>query len=203
MGKAIEIKKSRQLLVEGKDQKNFFEAFLQHVGLEELVQIQDYGGGNELRDFLTAFVKMPRFSTAESIGIVRDAENSESATFQSVQSSLQNANLCSPSQIGITTSGKPAVTVLILPGGGCSGMLETMLCRSFSGAAIDKCIDRFFNCARSLPNVSIANPDKSRAYAYLATTSKPYHSVGVAAKAGVWNLGHPAFQRVCAFLRRL
>ena len=203
MGKPIEIEKPKQLLVEGKDQQNFFEAFLQHIGIEELVQIQDYGGGNELRDFIAAFVKMRRFITVESIGIVRDAEMAAQSTFQSVQSSLRNAQLPSPSQVEIGSAGEPCVRVLILPGGGRRGMLETILCELFSGEPIDKCIDNFFNCAGSLPGVSITNPDKARTFAYLATTSNPHHSVGVAAKAGVWNLDHSAFDKIGDFLRSL
>ena len=204
MGQPTEISEGKvQLLVEGKDQKNFFEALLRHIGLQNNVQIQDYGGGDELHNFLPAFAKMPKFKSMKSIGIVRDAENSEQATFQSVQLSIRNANLISPSQVGTASSGNPTVTVLILPGGGRRGMLETIICRVFADKPIDNCIDDFFNCAQLLPDVSITSREKSRAYTYLATTSRPFHSVGVAAKAGVWDLDHPAFNEVRDFLSRL
>ena len=198
-----EIEKPRQLLVEGKDQQHFFEEFLKHIGREKLVQVQDYGGGTELRGFLPAFVKMPGFNSVSSIGIIRDAESSAQSTFQSVQSSLRNVNLAVPTQVEVATASTPTVAVLILPGGGRNGMLETVLCELFAGDAIDKCIDEFFNCAGSQAGVAITKPAKSRAFAYLALTRKPYHSVGVAAQAGVWDLNHCAFANVSAFLRNL
>ena len=46
------IEEKKQLLVEGNDQRNFFEAFLKHLNRQD-VQIQNFGGINELRGFLT------------------------------------------------------------------------------------------------------------------------------------------------------
>ena len=40
-----------QLLVEGNDERNFFEAFAEHLQLPN-VQIQAFGGKNRLRKFL-------------------------------------------------------------------------------------------------------------------------------------------------------
>lgn len=39
--------------------------------------------------------------------------------------------------------------------------------------------------------------------AYLATTRDPHVSVGVAAKKGVWNFTHDAFNKIREFLSRL
>ena len=43
MPRAEEIKSEIQLLVEGNDQRNFFEAFIDHLSLEN-IQIQNFGG---------------------------------------------------------------------------------------------------------------------------------------------------------------
>ncbi len=43
--------KAIQLLVEGKDQGNFFDELVNHLKIEDL-QIQDFGGVNELKGFL-------------------------------------------------------------------------------------------------------------------------------------------------------
>ena len=48
-----------QLLVEGNDQRNFFEALVEHLALDN-IQIQDFGGINELRGFLLALAWRPR-----------------------------------------------------------------------------------------------------------------------------------------------
>ena len=200
MRRRIRIEREKQLLVEGNDQRNFFEAFAEHVGISESMQIHNFGGVDELRGFLAAFVKMPNFGVVRSVGIVRDAEASEQAAFQSVQSSLKNANLPAPIRIGRPSADVPAVTVLVLPGDGNPGMLETIICRTFHNQEVNRCVDDFFECAENVPGVSIGNPEKARAYAYLATRPESHHSVGVAAKAGVWNLDHSAFGDVHEFL---
>ena len=52
-----------QLLVEGNDQRNFFEAFIEHLSLAD-IQIQNFGGVNELRAFLLALANAPGFREA-------------------------------------------------------------------------------------------------------------------------------------------
>ena len=167
------------------------------------MQIHNFGGVNQLRGFLATFVKTPNFHSVRSVGIVRDAETSEQSAFQSIQSSLKNVDLPIPPGVGTPSTGEPRVTVMILPGGGNPGMLETVLCQTFNGQKINLCIDEFFECADKLPHVSIGNRHKARAYAYLATVPDSHHSVGVAAKAGVWNLAHSAFDDVRRFLSAL
>ena len=76
MPKPIRIESPVQLLVKGNDQRNFFEAFIEHLSLEN-IQVQDFGGVSELRGFLRALVDAPDFRSAvQSVGIVRDAETS-------------------------------------------------------------------------------------------------------------------------------
>lgn len=203
MGLPTGLSKPKQLLVEGNDHRNFFEAFVRHLRIADGVQIIDFGGVGELRGVLAAFVKMPDFGSIRSVGIVRDAERSENGAFQSVQSSLKNANLPVPSAIAEPVGENPRIAVLILPGDGNAGMLETVLRRTFDDRDVNCCIDDFFDCVQRLPDFSIGNPDKSRAFAYLTTQRNPHHSVGVAAKAGVWDLDHPAFGGIRDFLNGL
>lgn len=197
------IKSAIQLLVEGNDQRNFFEAFTSHLSITN-VQIQNFGGVNELRDFLEGLVSATGFrETVQSIGIVRDAETSASGAFQSVQSALNNAALPVPNSPAERTGTSPAVTVLILPGDDRQGMLETLLCESFAATPVEDCIDDFFKCVESLPDMSIDRPDKARAHAYLSTKPNPHFSVGVAAKNDYWDLNHSVFSTVRDFLQTI
>ena len=203
MQKPTEIKSAIQLLVEGNDQRNFFEAFTSHLSITN-VQVRDFGGVNQLSDFLEGFVDAAGFrETVQSLGIVRDAETSAGGAFQSVQSALINASLPVPNSPAERTDTSPAVTVLILPGGNRQGMLETLLCESFTGTSVDHCIDDFFECVESLSGMSIKNPDKARARVYLTTKPKPHFSVGVAAKKKYWNLNHNVFGTVRDFLQTI
>lgn len=192
-----------QLLVEGKDQKNFFETFIGHLRCQG-IQVQDFGGVDELGRFLPVFVNSPGFSTVSSLGIVRDAERDGASAFRSVRSALGKAGLCVPDAPDRRSSGSPAVTAHILPGGGAAGMLETLLCRSFESEPVKGCIDDFFACVDGLPNSGPAvRRDKARAHAYLATRPEPQVSVGVAAQKRYWDLDHRAFAGIRAFLQSL
>ena len=202
MPKAKEIKSAIQLLVEGNDSRNFFEAFVEHLSLEN-IQIQNFGGVSELGGFLRALVNAPGFQTVQSLGIVRDAETSAGGAFQSVQSSLERAELPMPDSPAERTNTSPAVTVLILPGDNRQGMLETLLCESFADDPVEECIDDFFKCVESLPDVSIERSDKARAHAYLTTRPNPHLSVGVAAKNDYWDLDHSVFNTVRDFLQTI
>ena len=203
MPRLTEIKSEIQLLVEGNDQRNFFEAFIDHLSLEN-IQIQNFGGVSELRDFLEGLVSATGFrQIVQSLGIVRDAETSAGSALQSIQSSLRNVELPVPDSPAKCTGSSPAVTVLILPGDNRSGMLETLLCDSFADTSVDHCINDFFTCVENLPDVSIKNPDKARAHAYLTTKPDPHFSVGVAAKKDYWDLDHSVFGNLRDFLQRI
>ena len=198
-----EIESAVQLLVEGNDQRNFFEAFISHLSITN-VQIQNFGGVSQLRDFLEGLVSATGFrETVQSLGIVRDAETSAVGAFQSVQSSLSTAALPVPDSPAERTDTSPAVTVLILPGDNRQGMLETLLCESFADDPVEDCINDFFKCVESLPDVSIERSDKARAHAYLTTKPNPHFSVGVAAKNDYWNLNHSVFSAVRDFLQMI
>ena len=192
-----------QLLVEGNDQRNFFEAFIEHLSLDN-IQIQNFRGVSELRGFLLVLVNAPGFrETVKSVGIVRDAETSAQAAFQSVRSSLENAGLPVPNQPERRAGSSPAATVLILPGDNSPGMLETLLNETFANTPEEACINAFFECVEGSSGVPIQRPHKARAQAYLATKPEPHLSVGVAAKRDYWDLNHPVFNRVRQFLTAL
>ena len=126
-----QVNTSIQLLVEGNDQRNFFRAIINHIGISG-VQIQNFGGVTELRDFLSALVNQDDFyETVKSVGIARDAEESAQSAFQSVQSSLRNAGLPAPARPMESVGDSPAVNVLILPDDSRPGMLEPLLCETF------------------------------------------------------------------------
>ena len=197
-----DIGKRIQLLVEGRDQFNFFEALAVHLQLSD-VQVQNFGGVSELRPFLRLLASAANFASISRLGIVRDAERNAADAFRSVKGSLQAAGLAAPGAPGQHADGEPAVSVLLLPGDNQPGMLETLLCDTFADNAEAGCIDAFFECAEALPHVLIDRPDKARAQAWLATKRDPHVSVGVAAHRGYWNLDHAALGPVRDFLTAL
>ena len=198
------------LLVEGKDARNFFDTLREHLELAD-VRVRDFGGVGQLRPYLAGLVSTPGFRNVRRLGIVRDAETPDDPAgtaeraFQSMRSALDNAGLpvpARPAQFTDPDAGGPAVAVLILPGGDREGMLETLLCETFAGTTVDRCIADFFRCVKR-SDESIHRPDKARAHAYLATKPDPHVSVGVAARKGYWDLDHAALDGVRGFLTSL
>lgn len=197
------INRKTQLLVEGNDERNFFVAMFRHLSLDG-VQIQNFGGVDNLRDFLATFARLDDvFEDVESVGIVRDAEISAESAFQSVQGALRNADMVVPTAPGVKADGSPSVSVFILPDNESGGMLETLLCRTFENTPMNGCIDDFLDCVSDETSERLRRPEKSRAHAYIATTPEPQVSVGVAAQRGYWNLDHAAFDGVRRFLQSL
>lgn len=209
----IKIEHEIQLLVEGNDARNFFKAFVTHLELEG-VQIQNFGGVHELRGFLAAFVNAPGFGEVASIGVVRDAENvpggrvqtnaetPAARAFRSVRDSLVQVALPAPRHPAEPAGEHPTVRALIIPGDGDSGMLETLLCRTFVNTAVDGCIDDFLRCAAE-SGQPVRRPDKARAHAWIATKPDPHVSVGVAALKGYWDFDHDALGGIRQFLTSL
>ena len=197
----IEIRSRIQLLVEGKDAENFFRKLALRLSLPE-VQVHDFGGVDEFRGFLAAFAAAPNFGIVRSIGVVRDAEQSAEAAFQSIRDSLDHANLPVPRRHDESAGENPSVRVLILPGDGQPGMLETLLCRTLTEHPVTRCIDDFLRCAEE-SGQRVQRRDKARAHAWLATQPLPHVSVGVAALKGYWDLDHRALEGVRRFLTAL
>lgn len=197
------LRTSAQLLAEGKDTRNFLDAFLtKRAGsVRKLVQIQNFGGVPDLRPFLQTFVKQSGFGAVRRLGIVRDAEAGPAElAFQSVCGALSDAELDAPGRPGEWTRGRVRTGVFILPDNSGPGMLETLLCRTLE-PDMKRCIEKFFECAEVSPEG--ARQDKRRARAFLATRDHPHPSVGVAASKGYWNLEHRLLEPLRAFLTGL
>lgn len=193
-----------QLLVEGNDQRNFFDEMLKILDFNDSIQVQSFGGTQDLRKFLRIFKRHPKFDEiVKRIGVIRDAEANFNAAFSSVQSSLANAELPVPELHGVFTKSPLPVGVMILPGESQNGMLETLLCKIISDCRINACIDKFFECIKCEAGIHVKRTDKARARVFITTQPEPHVSVGVAAKKGYWDLNHDEFTGVRNFLLEL
>ncbi len=213
----ISIKQSggKLLVVEGNDEKFFFDAALRdHLGLSD-IQVMPIGGKQQLTAALELLVKDDLFPTVASLAVVRDADSPHgevrapgsaiseaSKAFISVCGSLGHSGLPSPSSHGQFAEGPPRVGVFIVPNGIEEGMLETLCLESVSTLAEFPCLDAYFQCLQShqvVPN----NMHKARAHAWLASRPKPDRRVGEAAQAGYWPWDSQAFDDLWAFLRSM
>lgn len=205
-----EIKTSKFLIVEGNDDRNFFQALVRRLSIGD-VGIEPYDGKDNLRSYLSGLVVRRGFEKVRSLGIVQDANGSAGSAFQRVQDCLDKENLPVPlapakryEATDHETNGRkpPAISVFVLPDCENPGSLETLLYKTLD-REIDQCITNFLKCAESVIGDEPKNETKARVFAYLATREKPRHSVGMAAKQGVWDFDHPAFCGLKDFVRGL
>lgn len=144
--------KSRLLLVEGKEDQEFFIRLGYHLQFSEEtpLHILQYEGKDKLAGFLYQLIQNPEFNQVLQIGIVRDADYNTDA-FQSVQSAIRRTNQYSKQQLPVPQSpmqpseGKPEVSVLILPAD-TEGMLEDLVLDALNEDSIMSCVDDFFTC---------------------------------------------------------
>ena len=211
---SIEVVTPTQILVEGKDDLNFFDEFIKHAFGEEMrsnIQLHSYGSNTELKEYLVSLEMAQGPIKIESVGIVRDADESEASALQSLQGALRSAdiNWPIPDEVNARAQGTPSVTALILPGGGQPGALETLLCKTLTDE-LTVCVDEYFKCAeRCIEEASSHNTakrDKGRARVYIAAKKRPYLSLGYSFKVkdkdedNYWDFEHDAFGIVRRFL---
>ncbi|WP_370759127.1 DUF3226 domain-containing protein [Agathobaculum sp.] len=82
------------ILCEGADEWNFLIRLLNHWIPEDAafntIQVIDFGGNDELKNFLETLPLLPNYEIVRSILIIRDAEQDYHAAIQSIKSSLKN-----------------------------------------------------------------------------------------------------------------
>lgn len=196
------IEKSSVLVVEGEQDRFFFEAFIRNLSLEN-IQVLGIGGKTTLSSRLITLAQRSGFSdTVTSLGIVRDADDNPKGAFQSVCSALKAAELSVPRRPLSTVGSTPRVTVMILPDANSTGMLEDVCLKAVENETAMSCVNEFFECllqqGLSLPK----NASKARIQVYLAALEAELR-LGEAAQKGLWTWSHPAFDEIKAFLRQI
>jgi hypothetical protein len=198
-----EINRPVQLLVEGRDALVFFSAFLRYLGITA-IQLQNFGGINELGPFLKALRDSPGFlERVGCLGVIRDAESDPGAAFQSVCSALRNAGLPVPPRPRTRAGADPSIAVLILPDEGTDGMLETLCLRAVAEDPARPCVDDYFTCLSETLTALPRNLHKAKIHAFLASRPKSDLQLGQAASAGYFDWANPAFGEVRQFLMDL
>jgi hypothetical protein len=193
------------LLVEGDTPMHFFEAFLRHLTLDNQVEIRNFRGTGDFKQYLLALVSRPEFNAlVTSVGVVRDAADKPAASArQSIADALSDAGL-TPARVRVIRT-----SIFILPDDTNPGMIETLCMEAVKNeptlADPYACVEEFFAClARN--NVSLPSQPvlaKHRAQAYLATRTEAQMFPGIAGYRGYWPWDNPVFQPLRQFLLAL
>ena len=99
------IEKTKLLLVEGKDEKNFFDALLEHINIKD-IQLIEVKGKNNFKNEFPILLKSPKFDDVLSYGIIQDADKNANNAFQSVVTLLSKHNQPIPKKHGEFKSNK-------------------------------------------------------------------------------------------------
>ncbi len=198
----IKIKYPKIIIVEGKDEEGFFNAFLNKLNLEG-IQVAGIGGKKQIRPNLKALVNEPDFSKITSIGIIRDANADPKAAFQSARDALKAADRPLPKQPAMPVAGPPRIIIMLLPSSGRQGELEDLCLEAVQEEPRMRCVEEYFAC---LDELGIKKPhklSKAKIAALLSYQEDPASSVGLSAQKGLWDFKNKAFSQVQEFLLSL
>lgn len=200
---AFRIRKTRLLIVEGKDDEAFFDALVNRLGLQE-IQVTGIGGKTKLRARLKALTNDPHFRNVQSLGVIRDADLDPMAAFESVKDALKAAGLPTPRKPMSIAKGSPQTSVMILPSFERQGALEDMCLEAVAGEPVMICTEEFFSCLQekkgSHPRRDMT---KAKVRVFLSAQKDPTLPLGLAAGKGYWPLDHHVFGEVRRFLESL
>lgn len=102
------------------------------------------------------------------------------------------------------TDGPPRIGLHVVPGGGRTGALESLVWEAWSkdpaNAAAKDCIEAFLGCMRGAGREA-RSPDKGRIGALLSVYNDEDPRVGPGARAHVFDFGRPELASLLEFLR--
>ena len=212
----ITIKKPTLLLVEGKDEVNFFQALLDDCQIPE-VQIIEVGGKDKFKLEFPALLNLDGFSNVKSYAIIRDADNDANATLTSIQSLLSKHHQPVPNDCGEWVNNDGIrVGIYIVPGNQSEGMLENLCLDTVINHPVLHCVDHYLSCLEEKLESNVEGADKepgkyylprnrakARMHAFLAGQNKWVPSLGLAAKKGCFNLNAEVLSDLRGFLEIL
>ncbi len=198
--KRMEIIKKHLILCEGIDAKLFLIHFLNSADLKENasfsedIQVEDFGGNEDLSNFLGALKNMSGFDEVESIMIVRDAEKDADLAVQQIRSALTRSGLASPEHAGIWVGSEPRIGFLLFPA--CekeseAGTLEDLCLRILkepASSVLLQDVDQFLDDLSQNYDRQFPHRFKTKLHTYFSVTDKFVSlKIGEAAKAGAFD----------------
>lgn len=201
----IQITKQKLIIVEGNDDKLFFEELVRSLGITD-VQVHSLGG----KSFFTApnfnSIKLaPDFRQVQYLIVIRDADEDAKGAFQSVCSILTQIQLPVPASPLTFTNGTLKVGILVVPPKADNGKLEDVCLSTIDGYKEIKCIKDFFCCLKKMLTKEDFPKDlaKAEVQAFLSSRKESVPHLGVAATRGYFPLTSPALNEIKSFLSQI
>ena len=205
MIKNKKIEKKKLLLVEGKDEENFFGVLLDEHNIRD-IQVISSGGKDQFRKIFPQIQLMPNFDDLTSLAIIQDADTNAHDRFQSICNTLNLNQLKAPKQIGKFTDSILKIGVFIISDMKGKGSLEDLCLSTIENSKkiIKECIDPFMNCMEKKSEYGgPKNISKAQLRAFLSALQEDTPSLGVAAQKGYWNLHSNKLDSLVSFLKKI
>lgn len=211
--KKFVILKKHLILCEGLDAKLFLIQLLNSSELSaepafaEDIQVEDFGGNEDLPRFLEVLKNMSGFDEVETLMIIRDAEHDANLAVTQVQHALEQNMFSVPTNPCVWASGRPRTGFAIFPS--CSrelkdGALEDLcldVLKEPDCTAIADAIEGFLQGLTKNHQRQFPHRFKTKLHTYFSITDKFVSlKIGEAAKAGAFDWNHPRLAALKNFI---
>ena len=191
----MNIEKDKILVVEGKDEFNFFQRYFRVHGVTD-IQIMPIGGKTKLTENLGLLVNDDYFDSVSCVGIIRDADDDPQAALTSVKYSIDHYGFTSPTNHLQRFGVDPSWIILILPDISQTGALEDTLLFSVQADCAMPFVNQFYSDLNANGCQFPSKLNKSKTLCFLSSRTVYCNYIGLAAQNNVWNMNSPAFANI-------
>lgn len=190
------------LLVEGGDEQKLCEAVAGPTIWNGLI-CWKASGRADLPKLAKLATLDPSFAHARSVGVLLDMEDEPAETHDLAQRTLAELGVTTPFVHGAFIPGAaPRVGVFVSPDGTRTGSIDGLCKQAVRNPTLASCVDTLVTCAGQ-PHTTQARGMKGWLDAYLAMQPKPVRLHQALESAEVFDLAHPVFDPLRAFLQAL
>lgn len=177
---------TRILVVEGNEDKTFFQALAEHLGIQAQIFIVVCNGKNKLATTLENILNDGNYHNFMHIGIICDNDFADSRDgklpLETVRDEIDSANdaidenlkrsraLPKPARPREPAGTKPKVSILLLPDDDRDGMLENLVLDAIGEDKITDCVDAYYACLQKQAQLKLqeAREPRSRLSVYIS-----------------------------------
>lgn len=207
-GNNLSIESKHLLIVEGQDEKGFFDVLLKYLDINT-VQTINVAGRKNIKTTIETLSVITNFDKVTNVGFVFDAEKNEAkSTFQSLEANLKKIFPAEyiPKKSGDVIKAKISCGIFIMPDNKRSGMLEDLCLDSVRHTSLFPIADSYVQDAKMLQSEADKekyNIHKALLQTYLAGLPKICNTIRVAVAKNVFDFENTVFSEIKKFLKDL
>lgn len=200
------------LLCEGKDAESFLINYLESEALStdkrfsNDIQVLNFGGINDLDNYLTSLKNMDNFENVKNLAVIRDAEKNYTKACNEVVNSFVRSINVSPERCGTWIRNDKGINAgyILFPLNNKAGTLEDLCLQILSenkGEDVLSAIDAFLEELEANHGRNYRRKHKNKLHTYLSTSDKYVTMpLGMASKAGAFDWSSICLEPLKEFL---